>query len=162
MRNPLLAFVAVAAMAVPIAASAEEDGGPAPPPTESRGQEALALAVVVGRHSTTLPAPSRALLVQVGNGGASRAGQFVVAAGVHCLTHPSLMNDWSCDLAFANRTVRVTGLAAHEVIATLLENGVAGDGAMGAYGYEVTHLRCTISPRLIANHDEDGARCDWR
>jgi hypothetical protein len=122
----------------------------------------VALAVVVGRHSTALPAATRARLVQIGNGQAPGAGRILVnAARVQCRESNVAINDWSCELTFGARTVRLTGMAAHEVLATLGENGVPSDGAAGSIYWGVLNLSCTLTPREIRGGTGGGARCTW-
>jgi hypothetical protein len=68
---------------------------------------------------------------------------------------------FSCALKFGGKTVNLSGRAAHEVFATLAENGVPGDGAAGTI-YEAVHaLNCTLDPAAIAQKDGGGASCSF-
>jgi hypothetical protein len=63
---------------------------------------------------------------------------------------------FSCVLDFGSGTVSLSGRAAHEVFATLLENGVPGDGAAGTIYEAVLRLQCRLDPQEIAQKGGGG------
>lgn len=153
MKSSLSVALALCAAMSPIAAMAADNDGAA----------ALALGIEVGTRSPLVTAANKQILTQVGAGAAPRrAAPIVVKADlVQCSQSSVVINDWACTLTFGARTVRLTGQSAHSLLATLLENGAEGDGAMGRTYTSVARLACTISPRQIAAGAGAGAQCSW-
>ena len=67
----------------------------------------------------------------------------------------------SCDLVFGTRTATLTGRAAHELYATLLEIGVPPDAGAGSVFEAVSKLDCKIDPNAVIANAGGGARCDY-
>ena len=71
------------------------------------------------------------------------------------------ITDRSCALAFAASNRELKGREAHELYATLVEAGVASDGAAGTIHESISHLLCTIDPNAIKQKDGSGAECKF-
>lgn len=127
----------------------------------SVGYAALALAVVVGVHAPLLDAAARHRLDRLMAGRATGAAVEVTADSVVCRAGDVDIAAFSCALAFGGKQVDLSGRAAHEVFATLLENGVAGDGAAGTIYAAVHALKCRVTPSVIAEKNGGGAECGF-
>jgi hypothetical protein len=67
----------------------------------------------------------------------------------------------SCELVFGDRTVTLTGRAAHELYATLAEIGVPPDGAAGSIYEALSNLACTVDPNEVIQNSGGGAECQY-
>jgi hypothetical protein len=132
-------------------------------PTGADGHVALELASLVGIHSPSLTATQTALLNHYLTGHSSGHGpQFVVKAKeVQCRVSNVSIVTYSCEITFGAATRSLTARAAHELLATLVEAGVQGDGAMGTIYYDLTGLKCTLIPADIADNGGGGASCTF-
>jgi hypothetical protein len=154
MRPALVLACALALSSQPAAA----DG----PSSSSAG--ALALAALIGAHSPALGAPQKQALADMLDGNlafASNAPISVAADGVACRQSDVDISHHDCTLKFGAATRMLTGRIAHELYATLIENGVPSDGAAGSSYESVSHLACTIKPDEVKQKDGGGATCAW-
>jgi hypothetical protein len=140
--------------AVPVAAQAGASFGP----------NALALAALVGENSPqTTPAEKRLLAAYLnGRAEAPHAkGQRVAvkADAVDCQASNVDIVSRACDLTFGAKKVELRGRKAHELYATLIENGVALEGAAGSSHASITALDCIVDADEIAEKAGGGARC---
>jgi hypothetical protein len=132
-------------------------------PQDLSGSGALALAALVG-ESAPLPANEKAVLAAflAGNTAVTpHAGKTitVTADSVTCRASNVDLTDHSCDLVFGKTKASLTGRAAHELYATLVEVGVPSDGAAGTIYEGLSHLSCSVDPAEIASKDGGGAKC---
>jgi len=68
---------------------------------------------------------------------------------------------YGCTLTFGTKTVKFVGRRANELYATMVESGVASDGAAGTI-YEAVHtLTCSLDPKVLASKDGGGAACNY-
>jgi hypothetical protein len=157
--RPVLGFALVLACAfTPPAAPAAADG------TGSSGADALALAALVGAHSPALSSPQKHALAEMLDGalGFALSAAFTVAAdSVSCRQSDVDISHHDCTLGFGAVTHALTGRAAHELYATLIENGVPSDGAAGSIYEAVSHLSCAIKPAEVKQKAGGGATCAW-
>jgi hypothetical protein len=85
----------------------------------------------------------------------------VVAEKVTCRAGNVDIASHSCDLSFGGQVVSLTGRSAHELFATLEENGVEPDGAAGSIFEAVSNLKCTIDPNEVKQRAGGGAECQY-
>ena len=158
MRSALGSVLVFACAFTVPAAPAVADG------TGSSGAGALALAALVGAHSPALAAPQKQALADMldGNLGFTLSAAFTVAAdSVSCRQSDVDISHHDCTLKFGAATRTLNGRAAHELYATLAENGVPGDGAAGSIYEAVSHLACAIKPAEVKQKAGGGATCAW-
>ena len=91
----------------------------------------------------------------------SSAPIAVAAASVACRQSDVDISHHDCTLKFGAAARVLTGRAAHELFATLAENGVPGDGAAGSIYEAVSHLACAIKPAEVKQKAGGGATCAW-
>jgi hypothetical protein len=130
------------------------------------GNSALALAVLVGKLSPTLSGPNKAVLTKLINGRTNfnfPAAKTidVTAQSINCRASTVDIKAHACDLKFGGQTVHLSGRAAHELYATMLESGVASDGAAGSQFEALAHLNCVIDPNAIKQNAGGGAHCKY-
>jgi hypothetical protein len=158
MRSALGSVLVFAcAFTVPAAPAVADGAG-------SSGAGALALAALVGAHSPALAAPQKQALADMldGNLGFTLSAAFTVAAdSVSCRQSDVDISHHDCTLKFGAATRTLNGRAAHELYATLAENGVPGDGAAGSIYEAVSHLACAIKPAEVKQKAGGGATCAW-
>jgi hypothetical protein len=135
-------------------------------PMTINGPSALALAAIVASHSRALGVVDRVALSRLFAGrtnfGYPANRKITVSAdSIDCKVSNVDITDRSCALVFgaSNRTLK--GREAHELYATLIEAGVASDGAAGTIHESLTHLICTIDPNAIKQKDGSGAECKF-
>jgi hypothetical protein len=142
------------ALGAPAAASADDTGGHA----------ALALASLVGGYSPALTAAQKAVLTSylAGDSAHPHAARItVMSAKITCGAGDVDITRFFCELTFGAATRNLTGRAAHELYATLLEVGVQPDGAAGTIYAGVTDLKCVLTPSDIADNGGAGASCTF-
>jgi hypothetical protein len=130
----------------------------------SSGAGALALAALIGLESPTLSAVDKQELGDMLNGDLSFAGNAsinVAADSASCRQSDVDISHHDCTLKFGGSTKSLTGRAAHELFATLIENGVPSDGAAGSMYEAVSHLSCAIKPSEAKQRAGGGASCAW-
>jgi hypothetical protein len=128
----------------------------------SSGGGALALAALVGAHEPALTGAQRHALADMLDGrlGFAYVAQISVGAdSVSCRASDVDISSHSCQLKFGATTRTLNGRAAHELFATLLENGVATQGAAGSIFAAVVHLSCVIKPAEVKQKAGGGADC---
>ena len=151
-----IGFVLLTLLLVPRAAHAETVDG----------NGALALAALVGQNSPLLGDAAKALLGKLLDGEtkvSSQPGQ-IISVTAHTLTCKASNVDitfHSCELVFGTRTATLTGRAAHELYATLIEIGVPPDAGAGSVFEAVAKLDCKIDPSEVTDNAGGGAHCDY-
>jgi hypothetical protein len=133
----------------------------------STGSAALALAAIAGESSPFVPLQDKRLLAAYLNGAADAPyakGKrvSVKADAIDCRASNVDIASHACTLTFGSRKVELSGRKAHELYATLIENGVAGDGAAGSIHEAVTALDCEIDAAEVAAKAGGGARCAFK
>ena len=131
---------------------------------ETSGNGALALAALVGVHSPLLAAADKAVLARLLDGNlafASNKTIKVVATSVTCRASDVDIAAHSCVLRFGAASRTLNGRVAHELFATLVENGIASDGAAGSIFEAVGHLACTVNTRAVKERGGGGAGCTY-
>jgi len=148
-----LGLLAAAVVAAPTASLADD----------TSGHVALELASLVGIHSPTLTAAQKAQLNRYLAGSSSGRGRQIVvkSAAVQCGAGDVDITSYHCELTFGGATRSFTARAAHELLATLGEAGVQGDGAAGTIYFGVTNLSCTLVPTDISENGGGGASCTF-
>jgi hypothetical protein len=151
-----LAFMFLAALAVPASSA----------PSTTGGNSGLALAALVGLQSPALSHHRKFALRRYLAGHSMvafppHAKIHVTAKGVVCRASNVDITHHGCTLTFASATVELSGRAAHELYATLVENGVPGEGAAGTIFEALSKLDCTLDPHEIAQNAGGGASCTY-
>lgn len=121
------------------------------------------LASLIAPYEPSLDAKRRAALAVLGDNGASIFERIELKASeISCRTSNVTIGAYGCDLKFANgATAALKGRKAHELYATILENGVPADGAAGSVHAQIKDLKCVIEPRVLAQNAGSGAYCGW-
>ena len=125
------------------------------------GSGALALAALVGLQAP-LPPAQRAVLSRLLEGRLPVRAQgpiLIEARAVTCRAGNVDVSEHDCTLDFGTRTAKLQGRAAHELFATLSENGAPSDGAAGSIYEALSHLICTVDPAAVNKRDGSGASC---
>jgi hypothetical protein len=130
------------------------------------GQAALALGALVAEHSPSLSSLEKSTIRRIFNG--DQTGPFpttqamtVQADSILCRVSDVQIAIRSCILTFGNRTHKLTGRAAHETYATLVEVGNPSSGAAGSVYESLTLLSCTIDPQALRQNGGGGASCTF-
>jgi len=139
---------------------------PAQAANGSSGPFALALATLVSEHSPTLSVFDKKTLKKLFAGHTNvsyPSGKTITVSAdkINCKTSDVDITLHSCELTFGSRTFTNTGRAAHEIYATLVENGVPGEGAAGSLYEALTALTCTIDPNVVDQRAGGGATCSF-
>jgi hypothetical protein len=130
----------------------------------STGWGALALAGVVAPHAPALAPFQKQRIAHIFDGnltGAGVAPLTVSASKVLCRTSNVAIDTRSCTLTFGSTTATIAGRLANELFATLVENGVAPQGAAGSIYAGLSSLSCTIQPAVIRQASGGGAQCTF-
>ena len=129
------------------------------------GNAALALAARVGEHSPNLSQAEKTLLAEYlnGNSQAPYSGQkfAVTAAQVNCGASDVDITQNFCTLTFGSTKIELKGNAAQGLYATLVEAGVASDGAAGTIFETANNLKCEIVPAEVRDNGGGGASCSY-
>jgi hypothetical protein len=133
----------------------------------SSGNGALSLAALVGLQSPLLTGVEKNALTRYLDGQAGvifKKGKTIVvnADAVICRLSNVDITAHSCALTFGGgKPKTLAGRKAHELFATLIENGIASEGAAGSIVVGLTNLACRINPADVAHRDGGGAACDF-
>ena len=84
---------------------------------------------------------------------------MVAADSVSCRASNVDISEHDCTLKFGAETRMLKGREAHELYATLIENGVMPDGAAGSVYAALSQLSCTIEPNEVKQKAGGGANC---
>jgi hypothetical protein len=140
--------------------------GPAAIAGTLNGNGALSLAALVGLESSHLTKAEKNLLLKYLD--SEPKAKFpkgkdvlVKADSVSCRISNVDITAHSCELKFGARTVTLGGRKAHELYATLIENGVSSDGAAGSIFEAIGALDCKITPAEVADEGGGGVKCDY-
>jgi hypothetical protein len=130
------------------------------------GNSALALAALVGERSPALDAQEREALGHMLDGNLNFAFPAdkkitLKADRVVCRASNVDISAHSCELAFGSRKLTRSGRAAHELYATLIEAGVAPEGAAGSMFAGISKLVCTVDPNTVKATAGGGADCTF-
>ena len=133
-------------------------------PSTTNGSSALALAGLVAAHSPLLTHKKKRVMDKLLRGRESftfPAGKTitVTAKSVVCRSSNVDIAAHSCVLTFGAKHRNLIGRSAHELYATLIENGVPGDGAAGSNFEAVSDLSCVVDPNGVKQKDGSGASC---
>lgn len=128
------------------------------------GSSALALAGLVGLHAPNLSAGAKRVLSLMLDGRLSfsfPSGEKILvrADAVTCRSSNVDIAAHDCTLQFGSEPRRLHGRAAHELYATLSENGASSDGAAGSSFETLSKLACTITPSEVKERGGGGADC---
>lgn len=149
----------VPAMAITAAAAS------GPPGTSAQGSGALAFAVLVGIESPLLDsATTKALIKLIEDKQLPPAEQgkiSVTATSIVCREGDVDLAAYRCTLTFGAKTVALVGRRANELYATMVESGVASDGAAGTIYESVHTLTCSVDPKVLAGKNGGGAACNY-
>jgi hypothetical protein len=130
------------------------------------GSSALALTALVANQARSLSVTDRRVIARL-FGGQTTFGYpanrtiLVSADKIDCRVSNVDITDRSCELTFSTAKRTLKGREANELYATLVEAGVASDGAAGTIHESVSHLLCTIDPNAIKQKDGSGADCKF-
>lgn len=132
----------------------------------SNGANALALSAIVGELAPQTSAPNKKLLAAYLNGRADAPHAkdlriAVKADAIDCRAGNVDITSRACELTFGAKKVELRGRKAHELYATLIENGVALEGAAGASHASITALDCMVDADEVAEKGGGGARCAY-
>lgn len=130
----------------------------------SNGPGALALAALVAEPSPQVPAQDKRLVAAYFDGRAdaphTKGKRVAVKAdAIDCRASNVNITERTCDLTFGDKKITLRGRKAHELYATLAENGVPGEGAAGSIHESITSLDCQIDADEVADKAGGGARC---
>lgn len=130
----------------------------------SNGSNALALSAIVGELSPQTSALNKKLLATFfsGKADAPHAKDLRIAVkadAIDCRAGNVDITSRACELTFGAKKIELHGRKAHELYATLIENGVALDGAAGASHASLTGLDCIVDADEVAEKAGGGARC---
>ena len=156
-RAPWLAIAIAAGAMAPVASAA---------PVTVNGQAALALGALIADHAPSLGSLEKRTIRRIFNG--DQTGPFpttramtVQADSVLCRVSNVQVAMRSCVLTFGHRSLNLTGRAAHEIYATLVEVGNPSSGAAGSVYESLTQLSCTIDPQTLQQSAGGGATCTF-
>ena len=132
----------------------------------SNGANALALSAIVGELAPQTSAPNKKLLAAYfsGRADAQHAKDLRIAVkadAIDCRAGNVDITSRACELTFGAKKVELRGRKAHELYATLIENGVALEGAAGASHASITALDCMVDADEVAEKGGGGARCAY-
>ncbi len=151
--------IALIALLSPVAAAPALAG-------EASGNGALALAARVAQYSPLLKAPEKVLLAKYLEG--QPKAPFppgrkitVTADAVACRISDVDITAHSCELTFGAKKVSVPGDKAQALYATLVQIGVASEGAAGSIFESVSALDCAVDPEEVKQEGGGGAGCKY-
>ncbi|MBM3577632.1 MAG: hypothetical protein FJX40_08200 [Alphaproteobacteria bacterium] len=132
----------------------------------SNGSNALALSAIVGELAPQTSAPNKKLLAAFlsGNAEAPHAKGLRVAVkadAIDCRAGNVDITSRACELTFGAKKIELHGRKAHELYATLIENGVVLEGAAGTTHASITALDCIVDADEVAEKAGGGARCAY-
>jgi hypothetical protein len=132
----------------------------------SNGANALALSAIVGELAPQTSAPNKKLLAAYfsGRADAPHAKDLRIAVkadAIDCRAGNVDITSRACELTFGAKKVELRGRKAHELYATLIDNGVALEGAAGASHASITALDCMVDADEVAEKGGGGARCAY-
>jgi len=129
------------------------------------GYAALSLAELVGLQSPLVSTAHHVILLQFRNGNtnfaSSNAPFTFTAPAIDCGASDVDITHYHCMLTFNGSTVQLTGAAAQNLYATLIEAGVPSDGAAGTIHEAVTGLSCTVNVGQVKALAGGGATCHF-
>ena len=159
MRKPLVVAIFLMLGSGPVSAAWAAN-------SSANGSTALALAAVVGQHSSLLTAQEKNALARLFNGevnlGIPASQKITVeTSGVVCRMSNVDIAERSCEVTFGSQKITLKGREANELNATASAAGVASEGAAGTIFTSFSHLACTIDPQEIKQKTGGGAKCTF-
>ena len=132
----------------------------------SNGSSALALSAIVGELAPQTSPANKKLLAAYFSGRADAPHAkdqriAIKADAIDCRAGNVDITSRACELTFGAKKVELRGRKAHELYATLIENGVALEGAAGASHASITALDCMVDADEVAEKGGGGARCAY-
>jgi len=132
--------------------------------TNFSGSAALALAALVGIQSPELSSADKNALTLMLNGDltftSSPDAKITIAAdAISCRSGNVDLAEHDCKLTFGKTVREIKGRVAHELYATLIENGIVPDGAAGSVYAALSHLVCEVKPGEVKDKAGGGASC---
>jgi hypothetical protein len=136
--------------------------GPAAFAATASSNSGLSLAALVAQYSPLVTTAEKAVLNAYLGGRATAhfpPGKTIVvkADEVNCRITDVDITLNQCTLTFGKRNVPLGGRLAHELYATLVENGVHSGAAAGSIYAIVKDLECTIDPAQVRQRAGGGA-----
>jgi hypothetical protein len=129
------------------------------------GHAALSLAELVGLRSPLLPAAQKDILFKFMAGNtsfrSSDAPFAATATEIDCTAGDVDITAHRCTLTFGTAAIQLTGAAAHEIYATMIEAGVQSEGTAGSVHESLKGLSCTIDVAAVKQNGGGGAHCDY-
>lgn len=154
--RPLIASVAFAVALL---------GGGAAYANSTSGHAALSLAEAVGLQSPLVTLPHKFALQQFRNGnttfGGSNAPFTFTAQSIDCGAGNVDITRHYCNLTFNSGPVQITGAAAQQLFATLIEAGDPSNGTPGTIHEAVLSLSCTVNIGQVKAKAGGGATCTY-
>ncbi len=135
-------------------------------PSTTGGSGGLALAALIAEHSPSLTHKEKIIMARLLDGRLnfsfpSNKKIMVTASAIDCRSSNVDISEHSCTLTFGAKKVELAGRRAHEIFATLNENGVPGDAGAGTNHEALTSLSCEIDPNGVKQKDGGGAACTY-
>ena len=132
----------------------------------SEGSTALALSALVGERAPHVGFLDKHLLAAYLDGHATaphiKGKKIMVKAdAIDCRSSNVDITEHSCALTFGAKKIELHGRKAHELYATLVEAGVASDGAAGSIHEAVTNLDCVVDADQVRDKAGAGAKCTF-
>ncbi len=135
----------------------------------SHGNAALALAAFIAENSPNVSHTEKAVLIHFLGGRTN----FILPHGVHrivvqadrirCRMGNVSLTLHACEITYGTRTVVQPGRTGQALLATMLENTIAPNGAAAdMITYAVASVRCTVDADEIQSNDGDGAQCEFK
>ncbi|MEG6507836.1 hypothetical protein V6C03_02530 [Methyloligella sp. 2.7D] len=133
---------------------------------ESTDSGALALTATVGELSPDLGEAQKKILASFLDGKTDFDSPkdetvSVSADEVRCHTSNVDLTVHGCELSFGKNTVTLNGRAAHELLATLAEEGVEPDPGAGNIWYGISKLACSVDVDQVKEKAGGGVRCTF-
>lgn len=133
---------------------------------DALGSSALALSALVAANSPALSASDRGAMATLFDGRLDApfpAGKkiSIQADRIVCRAGDVDITLHSCNFTFGKKTATLTGRAAHEFAATMIEVGVRMEGAAGSMFAAISNLDCTVDPNQVKQQNGDGAACKF-
>ncbi|MFD0986048.1 hypothetical protein [Methyloligella solikamskensis] len=127
---------------------------------------ALALAAIVGQLSPDLGDADKQALAKLLDGNTSfpskKAEKIAVTAkAIKCHTSNIDLTAHDCTLTFGGKDTTLKGRAAHELLATLAEEGVEPDPGAGNVWYALANLDCEIDVAQVKDKAGGGVTCTF-
>ncbi|ODA66092.1 hypothetical protein A7A08_02944 [Methyloligella halotolerans] len=127
---------------------------------------ALALAAIVAQLSPDIGDADKQALAKLLDGDTGFQWKTsetiaVTAKSIKCHTSNVDLTSHDCTLTFGGKDSTLTGRAAHELLATLAEEGLQPDAGAGNVWYALSALDCAIDVAQVKAKDGGGVSCTF-